>query len=88
MAAGKIGWVKPVSVLASGHGDMGQDFWWRCGVRGRRPHGAVVGTALGHAADNGSLLETPVGGWTDRWGPRLNADPNGAATFIAAKMRP
>jgi len=50
------------------------------------PMGAVVGTALGHAADNGSLLETPVGGWTDRWGPRLNADPNGAATFMAAKM--
>ncbi|AQU87472.1 molecular chaperone DjlA [Komagataeibacter nataicola] len=50
------------------------------------PMGAVVGTALGHAADNGSLLETPAGGWTDRWGPRLNADPNGAATFMAAKM--
>lgn len=50
------------------------------------PLGAVVGAALGHAADNGSILETPVGGWTDRWGPRLNADPNGAATFVAAKL--
>jgi DnaJ like chaperone protein len=50
------------------------------------PLGAVVGTALGHAADNGSILDTPVGGWTDRWAPRMNADPNGAATFVAAKL--
>lgn len=50
------------------------------------PMGAVLGAALGHAADNGSILETPVGGWTDRWAPRVNADPNGAATFVAAKL--
>ncbi|MBB2198505.1 MAG: TerB family tellurite resistance protein [Gluconacetobacter sp.] len=50
------------------------------------PMGAVVGAALGHAADNGSILETPIGGWTDRWAPRVNADPNGAATFVAAKL--
>ncbi|MBE7620472.1 DnaJ domain-containing protein [Komagataeibacter sp. FXV2] len=50
------------------------------------PMGALVGTALGHAADNGSLLETPAGGWTERWGGRHNADPAGAATFVAARM--
>ncbi|GBQ22542.1 TerB family tellurite resistance protein [Gluconacetobacter sacchari] len=50
------------------------------------PMGAVLGAALGHAADNGSILDTPVGGWTDRWAPRMNADPNGAATFVAAKL--
>ncbi|KXV76706.1 MULTISPECIES: TerB family tellurite resistance protein [Acetobacter] len=50
------------------------------------PVGAALGTALGHAADKGTLLQPPTGGWSDRWAARANPDPNGAATFMAAKL--
>ncbi|MBO1324874.1 TerB family tellurite resistance protein [Acetobacter sp. TBRC 12305] len=50
------------------------------------PIGAVMGTALGHAADTGKLLQPPTGGWSDRWSARARPDPNGAATFVAAKL--
>ncbi len=50
------------------------------------PVGAALGTALGHAADKGTLLQPPAGGWSDRWAARANPDPNGAATFMAAKL--
>ncbi|NHN86737.1 DnaJ domain-containing protein [Acetobacter musti] len=48
--------------------------------------GAVFGAALGHAADRGSLIEPPSGGWSDRWRARAAPDPRGAAAFIAAKF--
>lgn len=50
------------------------------------PMGAVVGAALGHAADNGAILQPPGTGWSDNWGARIAPDPNGAATFVAAKV--
>ncbi|GAA08166.1 heat shock protein DnaJ-like protein DjlA [Acetobacter tropicalis NBRC 101654] len=50
------------------------------------PVGAALGTALGHAADKGTLLQPPTGGWSDRWAARARPDPNGAATFMAAKL--
>lgn len=59
------------------------------------PIGAMVGTALGHAADRGALLDPPAGSWGS-WGgngflgsePRNRpaADPNGAALRLAVKM--
>ena len=59
------------------------------------PIGAVVGTALGHAADRGALLDPPSGSW-GAWGgtgflgseqrPRLAPDPNNAALRVAVKM--
>ncbi|GAN55335.1 TerB family tellurite resistance protein [Tanticharoenia sakaeratensis] len=50
------------------------------------PFGALMGAALGHAADRGSLLEAPAGGWGDAWAARGRPDPNGAAFFAAAKL--
>lgn len=50
------------------------------------PVGAAVGTALGHAADTGAILQPPTGGWSDKWAARARPDPNGAATFVAAKL--
>lgn len=50
------------------------------------PFGALMGAALGHAADNGKLLETPAGGWHDHWRTRGAPDPAGAAFMAAAKM--
>ena len=59
------------------------------------PIGAMVGTALGHAADRGALLDPPQGGWGS-WGGtgflgsearnRAAPDPNGAALRFAVKM--
>ncbi len=45
-----------------------------------------MGAALGHAADRGSLLETPAGGWHEHWRTKGQPDPNGAAFMAAAKM--
>ncbi|MCP1216210.1 TerB family tellurite resistance protein [Acetobacter orientalis] len=50
------------------------------------PVGAALGAALGHAADKGTLLNPPTGGWSDRFAARTNPDPSGAATFMAAKL--
>ncbi|MDG6094020.1 TerB family tellurite resistance protein [Acetobacter sp. AN02] len=51
------------------------------------PAGALIGTALGHAADRGALLDPPQGGgWSDNWRARANPDLGGAATFVAAKI--
>jgi len=53
------------------------------------PVGAMLGAALGHAADRGSLLEPPPGGWLSTVGDmrgRVQADPTGAATRVAARM--
>ncbi|QNT78218.1 J domain-containing protein [Entomobacter blattae] len=50
------------------------------------PVGGIVGTMLGHAADKGSLFNTPPGGWSEGWKNRLAPDPAGASAFIAAKM--
>ncbi|MBR2123713.1 MAG: TerB family tellurite resistance protein [Acetobacter sp.] len=53
------------------------------------PAGAAVGLALGHAADKGSLLNTPTGGWHEPhhfYKPHKTPDPYGAATFLAAKI--
>lgn len=50
------------------------------------PFGALMGAALGHAADRGSLLDAPAGGWNDHWHARGRPDPNGAAFMAAAKV--
>ncbi|MCQ8239665.1 TerB family tellurite resistance protein [Rhizosaccharibacter radicis] len=56
------------------------------------PVGAALGAALGHAADRGSLLDAPQGGFGSWVGPnflgqnRQAPDPNGAALRFAAKM--
>lgn len=50
------------------------------------PFGALMGAALGHAADRGSLLEMPAGGWNEHWRTRGRPDPNGAAFMAAAKV--
>ena len=53
------------------------------------PAGAAVGLALGHAADKGTLLNTPTGGWNEpsRFHTRkTQPDPHGASMFIAVKI--
>ncbi|EHH66958.1 TerB family tellurite resistance protein [Gluconobacter morbifer] len=50
------------------------------------PFGALMGAALGHAADNGSLLKPSTGGWSERFPSRGRPDPNSAAFFGAAKI--
>lgn len=50
------------------------------------PIGALMGLGLGHAADNGRLLEGPAGGWGERWRSQGTPDPHGAAFLGAAKM--
>ena len=50
------------------------------------PFGALMGAALGHAADSGTLLETPAGGWNDHWRTRGKPDPTGAAFMATAKF--
>lgn len=50
------------------------------------PFGALMGAALGHAADNGSLLNPSTGGWSERFPARGRPDPNSAAFFGAAKI--
>lgn len=45
-----------------------------------------MGAALGHAADNGSLLKPGTGGWSERFPARGRPDPNSAAFFGAAKV--
>ncbi|GBR52096.1 TerB family tellurite resistance protein [Gluconobacter sphaericus] len=50
------------------------------------PFGALMGAALGHAADNGSLLKPSTGGWSERFPANGRPDPNSAAFFGAAKI--
>ncbi|MBS1094728.1 TerB family tellurite resistance protein [Gluconobacter wancherniae] len=50
------------------------------------PFGALMGAALGHAADSGSLLNPPSGGWSERFPAKGRPDPNNAAFFGAAKV--
>ncbi|MBF0872024.1 TerB family tellurite resistance protein [Gluconobacter japonicus] len=50
------------------------------------PFGALMGAALGHAADSGSLLNPSTGGWSERFPARGRPDPNNAAFFGAAKV--
>jgi len=50
------------------------------------PYGAIMGAALGHAADRGSLLNAPAGGWGENWATKGRPDPNGAAFMAAAKV--
>ncbi|MCQ9155020.1 TerB family tellurite resistance protein [Acidomonas methanolica] len=50
------------------------------------PFGALMGAALGHAADRGTLIERPPGGWNDHWRTRGGPDPTGAAFMAAAKV--
>ncbi|GBQ98530.1 TerB family tellurite resistance protein [Gluconobacter cerinus] len=50
------------------------------------PFGALMGAALGHAADSGSLLNPSTGGWSERFPARGRPDPNSAAFFGAAKI--
>lgn len=50
------------------------------------PIGALMGLGLGHAADNGRLLEGPIGGWGEKWRSKGAPDPSGAAFLGAAKI--
>ncbi|QDH17203.1 TerB family tellurite resistance protein [Swingsia samuiensis] len=50
------------------------------------PFGALMGAALGHAADNGALLNPSTGGWSERFPSRGRPDPHSAAFFGAAKV--
>ncbi|GBQ82476.1 TerB family tellurite resistance protein [Gluconobacter albidus] len=50
------------------------------------PFGALMGAALGHAADSGSLLKPSTGGWSERFPANGRPDPNSAAFFGAAKI--
>nr|WP_294914278.1 TerB family tellurite resistance protein [uncultured Neokomagataea sp.] len=50
------------------------------------PFGALMGGALGHAADSGSLLNPKSGGFSERFAAKGRPDPNSAAFFAAAKV--
>ncbi|GBR53729.1 molecular chaperone DnaJ [Neokomagataea thailandica NBRC 106555] len=50
------------------------------------PFGALMGGALGHAADSGALLNPKSGGFSERFSAKGRPDPNSAAFFAAAKV--
>ncbi|MCT6842939.1 MAG: TerB family tellurite resistance protein [Commensalibacter sp.] len=65
---------------------FGKIFGTIAGFATSGPLGALLGAAIGHAADKNKLLNPPLGGWVEQWKHKISPDLVGASTYIAVQM--